>query len=1022
MKKFLLGALLLLSAITFSQSLNEITLERKAKTESSNFEKRYSKNDVDYELHDVIDGKPIYLQTFNVVAAKSTRTNFVNTLGYRGEGQTLYIWDSGRVLLSHQEFEGRALVGDESTPTNHATHVAGTMIGAGIISEARGMSSKANIVTYNWTNDVLEASTAAQNGMFISNHSYGYVSTNIPLTSFGAYQNRAREWDLVLHNNPYYLQVVAAGNDGMFVGNTSPIDPTKPNYDKLTGMATAKNNLVIAAAEDANVSSDGNLISVLISNFSSQGPTDDLRIKPDLAGNGRGLYSASSSSNTSYTSLSGTSMASPNVSGSLALLQQYSQTNFGFPLRASSIKGLALHTADDAGLVGPDGNFGWGLLNTKKAVEVLQNKNNLSKIDELVLNNGTTYSTTVTSDGFSDLKVSISWTDPAGTTKTLLNDPTPVLVNDLDIRVTKGSVTYFPWVLTGVDTNTKADNNKDPFERVDIPNASGEYVITVSHKGVLINPQHYTLIVTGISQGDVICSVATPTFFQIPSTTSTTASSAWSFNPGGSYEIRYKKITDTTWISQPVSNTNYIINNLTPDTDYEAQVRGVCNGIYSEYTPVVTFKTKKECSSNPPTGTAVTNITSVSAKVTWQGEQNSTFQVRFKPLNSTTYTTFSLTSNSITISNLVSNTTYQLNVRNICQNGVASDWSSEVQFTTLEGCTAVPPTSCTFSNITTTSVTATWNPVALATSYGIRWRPLNATSWSVSSSTSTSRNIINLLPDTNYEVLLTSSCETGTISQYSQPFYFKTLSDGVVVPCTPGIPSNGTTSSITTNSASISWIGTAEQWVVSYNDIILTTTSNSTNLTNLQPSTTYNVEVRGKCIESGLVSSPITITFTTNEIGCVATTPTGVSFSDFTSTSFKASWNEVTLATYQVRISKQQGQSNWITYNVNTPSFTFNGLQPNTKYRVQISSVCSTSQSSWTNNNNVTTLRNNQSSLSIVEDDKVFISESYIITNFEYKEIRVFNIIGQLISKTSYVPTKGVIIVKIDDKTFKLLN
>lgn len=1012
-----------MSTITFSQSLEEISTQRKVKIDTSDFERSYSKEGVDYELHDVIDGNPIYLQTFNVVAAKSTRTNFVNTLGYKGEGQTLYIWDSGRVLLSHQEFEGRALVGDESSPTNHATHVAGTMIGAGIILEARGMSSKANIVTYNWTNDVLEASTAAQNGMFISNHSYGYVSTNMPLASFGAYQNRAREWDLVLHNNPYYLQVIAAGNDGMFVGNTSPIDPTKPNYDKLTGMATAKNNLVIAASEDANVSNDGNLISVLISNFSSQGPTDDLRIKPDLAGNGRGLYSASSNSNTSYTSLSGTSMASPNVSGSLALLQQYSQTNFGFPLRASSIKGLALHTADDSGIIGPDANFGWGLLNTKKAVEVLQNKNNLSKIDELVLNNGTTYSTTVTSDGFSDLRVSISWTDPAGTTKTLLNDSTPVLVNDLDIRVTKGNVTYFPWVLTGVDTNTKADNNKDPFERVDIPNASGEYIISVSHKGVLINPQHYTLIVTGISQGDVICSVTTPTFFQIPSTTSTTASSSWSFNPGGSYEIRYKKISDITWISQPVSNTNYIINNLAPDTDYEAQVRGVCNGVYSEYTPVVTFKTKKECSSNTPTGTTITNITSVSAKVIWQGEQNSTYQVRFKPLTSTTYTTFSLTSNSIIISGLVPSTIYQLNVRSICENGIASNWGSEVQFTTLEGCIALPPTSCTFSNITTTSVTATWSPVALATSYGIRWRPVNATTWSVSSSTSTSRNIINLLPNTNYELLLNSSCETGTISGYSQPFYFKTLSDGVITPCIPGIPLNGSTNNITTNSTSISWTGIAEQWVVSYNNIILTTTSNSTTLTNLQPSTTYNVEIRGKCIESGLLSSPIIVTFTTNELECIATTPTGVLFSDFTSTSFKASWNEVNLATYQVRIGKQQGQTVWTTYNVNTNSFTFNGLQPNTKYRVQISTVCSNSQSSWTNNNNVTTLRNNQSSLAVEEKNQVIIKDDYIFTNFDYQNIQVYDLLGRLISDNNYVPVKNqLVIVIIDNKSFKLKN
>jgi len=362
-------------------------------------------------------------------------------------------------------------------------------------------------------------------------------------------------------------------------------------------------------------------------------------------------------------------------------------------------------------------------------------------------------------------------------------------------------------------------------------------------------------------------------------------------------------------------------------------------------------------------------------------------------------------------------------VRSICENGIASNWGSEVQFTTLEGCIALPPTSCTFSNITTTSVTATWSPVALATSYGIRWRPVNATTWSVSSSTSTSRNIINLLPNTNYELLLNSSCETGTISGYSQPFYFKTLSDGVITPCIPGIPLNGSTNNITTNSTSISWTGIAEQWVVSYNNIILTTTSNSTTLTNLQPSTTYNVEIRGKCIESGLLSSPIIVTFTTNELECIATTPTGVLFSDFTSTSFKASWNEVNLATYQVRIGKQQGQTVWTTYNVNTNSFTFNGLQPNTKYRVQISTVCSNSQSSWTNNNNVTTLRNNQSSLAVEEKNQVIIKDDYIFTNFDYQNIQVYDLLGRLISDNNYVPVKNqLVIVIIDNKSFKLKN
>jgi hypothetical protein len=1026
MKKLFTVSLLLLLNILFAQDIKQVETEARAsevlrqqRVAFNLHPKKFVKDNNTYELYDVIMGKPIYLQTYNIDAARSTRTNLVNNLGLNGEGETLYIWDSGLALLTHQEFQGRVTSGETTlvAATNHATHVGGTMIAGGVSPSAKGMASKANLISYDWNSDGLEATQAVQQGMLISNHSYGFSPSSVPVQWFGAYQTRARDWDNILFNSPYYLQVVAAGNDGTGSFNTSPLDPTKPQYDKLTGMATAKNNLVVAATEDALVDSSGNLLSVQITGFSSQGPTDDLRIKPDIAGNGRGLFSSGSASNTSYSTLSGTSMASPNVSGSLSLIQQHSKAITGGYLRSSTLKGLVLHTADDAGIQGPDANFGWGLLNTKRAVDVITANNSGSLIKEQILNNGQSYTTTVTTSGIEDLKVSISWTDPAGNTTNILNDPSPRLIRDLDVRVIKNGITYFPWVLTGVDTNTKADNNKDPFERVDIPNPTGEYTIVVTHKGTLSTPQHYSLIITGI-QSSTTCNLSAISQISTPLVTDVSANVSWSFVQGATYDFDYR-ITGGQWINLQLTNTVAFLTDLTPDTTYEVRVRATCNNQFSDYI-TTSFTTNKSCDSIVPTGLTASNITAVSTTLSWNNTQQATYQVRFRAVGTTNYSNATSTTTSVTLASLLPETNYEASVRAICPNGLASDWSELITFTTAEGCFALPPTFCTFSNITTTSAIATWEEMPNASGYNIRWRPVGASTWSSVFTSFNTRSLLGLEAGVTYEVRVQTVCSTGSSSVFSESFFFTTLSQA----CVPTTPTNGIATNITTNSATLSWEGISEQWVVNSTFFINTNTFEAVNL---QPSTTYNYTVAGRCVTTGQVSTPITITFTTEDVvlppppDCVPTVPTGVSFTNITSSGFRVSWGIVPNATYVVRVSRQQGQPNWTEYPIDVNSLLVTGLQANARYRVSIKSVCPTNESSWSSNFNITTARNNQTQycFDFTEEKQVIIKDSYVFTNFEYQTIEIYDLIGRKISKTNYIPIKNqIIVIKIDNEIF----
>lgn len=243
------------------------------------------KNGSLYELQRVeADGTPIYYKTFNVGAAKSTRTNFLHSggglgLNLMGQNMTAYVWDGGHARTTHQEYDGaggtdRVTLMDTSSEGGvqlhyHAAHVTGTIVASGVNANAKGMAPQGKVKAYMWNNDLSEATSAAANGMLISNHSYGYASTdqygNLILPNYypGAYIADSRDWDQLMYNAPNYLMVVAAGNDGGMAITNSPLDG-QTGYDKLTGHTTSKNNLVVANANDASIDSNGNLTSVTI--------------------------------------------------------------------------------------------------------------------------------------------------------------------------------------------------------------------------------------------------------------------------------------------------------------------------------------------------------------------------------------------------------------------------------------------------------------------------------------------------------------------------------------------------------------------------------------------------------------------------------------------------------------------------------------------------------------------------------------------------------------------------------------
>lgn len=453
-----------------------------------------------------LNDKPLYVTTTNREGAITTRANKLHTSGgngldLNGEDMIVGMWEVGDAYTSHPLLEGRVIqIDNTSGISDHATHVAGTIIGGGAPNggATKGMAPLAIIHSYTSQSDSGEMIAAAADGLLISNHSYGYDINSFDLWQIGYYGGNARGFDNITYNAPYYLPFQSAGNDRQSGANTG-----NGGYDYLTGAALSKNAMVVAAVNE--VLNYTGPASVNMSSFSSWGPTDDGRIKPDISAKGVNMYSATGA--TGYSNYSGTSMSSPNAAGSATLLQQHYNNLNGVFMRSSTLRGLVLHTADEAGTSpGPDYRFGWGLFNAERAADVISESGISSTILEEEINTGEVYTYSVQSDGVDDLMVSLTWVDPPGNLlpNGINDNPIPSLMNDLDLRVSKdGGATYLPWKLDVVNYSapaTTGDNLVDNIEKIEILGASGEYIIQVSHKGAALfdGVQAFSLIVTGI--------------------------------------------------------------------------------------------------------------------------------------------------------------------------------------------------------------------------------------------------------------------------------------------------------------------------------------------------------------------------------------------------------------------------------------------------------------------------------------------------------------------------------------------
>ena len=213
-----------------------------------------------------------------------------------------------------------------------------------------------------------------------------------------------------------------------------------------------------------------------------------------------------------------------------------------------------------------------------------------------------------------------------------------------------------------------------------------------------------------------------------------------------------------------------------------------------------------------------------------------------------------------------------------CEYNASSTWSTRIASFTLDNCTPIlcgDPTGLASSSITNTSATVSWTAVASAVSYDVDYKLSSSSTWinAATATSATSVSITGLAQGTVYDWRVRATCSGGSGNYISAQFT-------TTSPATCDAPTGLASSSVTSNSAAVSWtaVSGAANYDVDYKlnssstwtNAATATTSTSAALSGLTASTLYDWRVRANCTAVGLSSTYTQAQFTTTAVNtCV---------------------------------------------------------------------------------------------------------------------------------------------------------
>ena len=496
---------------------------------------------------------PTLLNDFAVRDYHMNVTNVWNLHDLTGSNQIIGHADSGLDIGNtngiHADFAGRIKAayglgrpGDWSDPDGHGTHTGGSILGDGTCStgQFRGVAWQAQLVHQSIQDQwgFLSGLPSDLNDLFLQAYNDGarIHSDSWGSHAYGQYTTPSQQSDEFMWDHKDMLIVFSAGNDGHDGNYDGVVDP-----DSIGSPATAKNVLSVGATENDRAPGSGGyssyrygpswlqdypvnpIYSDYISQsadgihqgmaaFSSRGPTDDGRIKPDIVAPGTDIISCYSQlpgadvgwglhPNSKYTFSGGTSMSCPLVAGAAALVRQYlieykSITNPSAALvKATLVNGARSITPGQYGTsttreipaTRPNTVEGFGQVNLEYSLFPEAPRSVAVWDITHGIQTGETNEYPISINSNDTLHLTLAYTDYPGTAGSGKQ-----LVNDIDIAlIGPDGTTYYPNGFTSPDRTNNIEN-------IDLDQPlPGTYIVRISAYNVPEGPQPYAFIANG---------------------------------------------------------------------------------------------------------------------------------------------------------------------------------------------------------------------------------------------------------------------------------------------------------------------------------------------------------------------------------------------------------------------------------------------------------------------------------------------------------------------------------------------